>query len=394
MLSQDRGTNVIAGHDGNESQASSVDAHADHPGHHLRHGLAEFLIALSAISLLAPNAAAAPAYAVTETRIAQVRRSDWLDKDDTPGASNDDALDLLASLHGMDASRSTQIASRWEQGLVHVNTYHEYKTLLRHLADLAFRKAGVSRDAVDLQTMAAVNAVAFIILDPQEARELVEAGGGKSVAVDHMASIVLQASAGVPSLNAPKESNETQLDVLEEIASTQREIADALKQSQTTQKDEKEWLGVLAQLTPVALAGALLKTAIDAMNKGVLSAGRRFISHAVEAGQRDLSRATSEEQIATDITSSRELARSHARDTLHDLLSQPAPAVPRLEDHPEELLALAFKHDLHAELTGAMSTAAAEGIADVLAQRLGHDASAHLSRVCMESVESLVDRLV
>lgn len=294
-------------------------------------------------------------------------------------------------------------AGDWEEGLVDAKTNIEYRQLLVDLT----RVVSDQRIALDATAYLAFNQGVITNLTPQQARDIVSghADAGTLARLDAIVQLVFQASAltAAPTTAPVEVADPATLDVVEEIAKTQREIADLLAKSQNA--PESEWAEVLDLLSPASLAKTFLGMIIGDVFKSFLTwvkGDDKSAKASVKVAPSTSAPTAQAERERRDdpfVAAIIEAARQEAqRQVVHILRSATGPRHPDESVDQMRLLALAFWHDKMRD-TGFSSfeditVAVGDGLRDALSEFPSIADPPALAGGIMANYEDLVDRLM
>jgi len=250
--------------------------------HYLVHSFAGVMFAIAMIGVAAPAPAAQPAGRVEEEAI--VRGEDEFESPEVPDEDEEPPLDLdtlvnaFGPHYGVDTYivTSADALAQWEAGLTDAETHPEFVQLLQSVGAAAARDAGVTPQSLDDHSLAALNGIGMASLTPEQARQMVAGEGPVPAAWEHLVQVARAAGkaagdvAALPAAEVTGEQGAT-TDVLVEMANTQHELAELLKQSlEQKGEPESDWGKVVDLLKPTALASGLIGAFVEAWNRGAV----------------------------------------------------------------------------------------------------------------------------
>lgn len=312
----------------------------------------------------------------------------------TPDSRLDDPGSILSMMLAPDSvvAFSSNGAQEWADGLTNPETHAQHKQLLDELRKVVENDAGVSLGAGG---SVAIEAAARAMTTPDEVRLIVEGNREQSTIYQHLLSlaqynsqVALDEQSQAPDSVSADEVDE--VDVLEEIAKSQRDIAEALEKSAASDNGS-EWGKVLEKLAPSSLAMALLTIIIDKSLKGLVDAGWRYVTAGRDA-KKESKPSAHTDQVKIDFTL--ELVTSHAgTDTQVALRATHPGGVTVTSEVARATISLSRINAHDPEAVGKFVAAATAGVKRGLSQQVGIRDPAAVAIVAEGSTNGLLGRL-
>jgi hypothetical protein len=397
------------------SGAHGHDKHAHgNQRHHFRNAV--FCFAVASAVFVAPNVMTGPEPVTTSVRMEEVlprgqrERPEAEEDDDELGTHPHAVLDLLTTHYDLDAAEhSAEALDAWEDGLTDPKIYPAFRHLLRSVEEAALAEAGASLSQLDLQARNTMNAIVLTAVTPTEAAQLI---AGNTAGSNVWESLVRIARGGADLQHEPadsagqvSQSSPRDLDVLEEVAESQRALAEVLEQSlsqsQTSGRDESGWGKTLGMLTFPALAGHLLGTYIEAASKGAVELTKRAIRHvAAQSEGKPAAAQTPEDHVQASLEIAGALAYARTAMLLDPGSGADRRAVAEIpaqvltvEPLVKQLLSLGIQHDLSPDLMGQIRAVVQEGVKTAFKQHAPAPSAAVVA-AASNAYDGLIDRVL
>ena len=366
-------------------------------------GLRAFLIATASLLMVTQpiqGMASQPAQAAGPARpngvavvIGEARRRGGLRESDYDGVDYDLIEQLWATLGGAedDVIGSDLLISaqhEWEDGLTGVDTFVEYRDLLRSVESAAAEAAGVRLAALDDPSRLALNAIVLTTLTPSEARALAAGEGCDATLWAHLVTVAQRgAASNFPSDAGSTRAGTAEVDVLEAIDETLATLNTTVEQSQQTELDDA-WPKLVARLTPFGLSSLLLTTYIESIAKGIVTWTKKTALHLLGGGREK--QPSLEVLLAAAVADTKAAAAAGASAMLEGGTVEGAQTPQQL---PAQLQLQALEHDLYPTLMGRLTLAAEEGIAGAFLEH-GVPVPVKLAAQIRDQYTALVDGLL